>query len=100
MEQPPPSMGGIPPAPSAGYPQQRVPASTQYGGPTSGGYPQQQQQQQQQYQQQAPGYGQWGNSVFPLLILCSREIQLSYCLLLYMYVLLRCIPHLSMWLRL
>ena len=62
MEQAPQGMGAMPPAPTAGYTQQRVqaPAATtqQYGGGPAAntGYPQQ--QPQQQYQQQAQGYGE------------------------------------------
>jgi hypothetical protein len=61
MEQAPQGIGAMPPAPTAGYTQQRVQApapATQYGGggPATAGYPQQ--QPQQQYQQQAQGYGE------------------------------------------
>ena len=64
MDQAPQGIGGMPPAPTAGYAQQRVqaPAATQYGGPTaSAGYPQQ--QPQQQYQQQTQGYGELSDFV-------------------------------------
>ena len=57
MEQAPQGMGTMPPAPTAGYTQQRVQApaaATPYG--ATAGYPQQ--QPQQQYQQQAQGYGE------------------------------------------
>ena len=57
MEQAPQGMGAMPPAPTAGYTQQRVQApaaATPYG--ATAGYPQQ--QPQQQYQQQAQGYGE------------------------------------------
>ena len=60
MEQAPQGIGAMPPAPTAGYTQQRVQApaaATQYGGHTAtAGYPQQ--QPQQQYQQQTQGYGE------------------------------------------
>ena len=57
MEQAPQGMGAMPPAPTAGYTQQRVQApaaATPYG--ATAGYPQQ--QPQQQYQQQPQGYGE------------------------------------------